>query len=289
MLMRVESIKNIAIVGAGTMGQGIAQVCAQAGYNVMLYDTQPEITRAAIANIRKNLEAGVEQDRLTSNQKDDTINLIEAVGDFRQLQVELAIESVVEKLEVKQKIVGELEKLNAKDCILVSNTSSLPITLIASGLKHKDRFAGMHFFNPPHSVPLVEIVRGAASDQRTIDVLKTFADSISKSAVIVDDAPGFIVNRISRLFYLESLKLVEDGVTDFKTVDVLCKTTGFQSGPFESMDAQGIDANLAVTTSMYQAFYHDAKFRPSRIQQKKVDAGHNGKKSGKGFYEYFGQ
>jgi 3-hydroxybutyryl-CoA dehydrogenase len=287
--MRVESIKKIAVVGAGTMGQGIAQACAQAGYAVMLYDTQPDITRAAIASIRKNLEASVDQGKLNAAQKEDTINLIEAVGDFRQLQVELAIESVVEKLDVKQKILGELEKLNAQDCILASISSSFPMTLVASGLKHKGRFAGLHFFNPPQNVPLVEIVKGASSDQRTIDILKSFVASISKSSVIVADSPGFIVNRVSRLFYLESLKLVEDGVTDLETVDTLCKTTGFHQGPFESMDDQGIDANFAVTMAMYHAFYHDAKFRPSRMQQKKVDAGHNGRKSGKGFYEYFSQ
>jgi 3-hydroxybutyryl-CoA dehydrogenase len=284
--LKVDSIKNIAIVGAGTMGQGIAQICAQAGYAVMLYDTQPEITKIAIANIRKNYEAAVEQGKLTAKEKDEALNFIQAVGDFRQLQVELAIEAVIERLDVKQKIIGELEKLNAKDCILVSNTSSFPITLIASGLKHKERFAGLHFFNPAHTVSMVEIIRGASTNQRTIDVLKSFATSISKPSVIANDSPGFIVNRISIAFYLESLRMVEDGISDFKTIDSLSRSTGFTAGPFESMDQQGIDSNLAVTSSMYQAFYHDPKFRPSRIQQKKVDAGHNGKKNGRGFYEY---
>jgi 3-hydroxybutyryl-CoA dehydrogenase len=284
--MRVESIKKIAVVGAGTMGQGIAQVCAQAGYEVMLYDTQPEITRTAIGAIRKNLESAVDHGKLSNVEKENAVGRLEAVGDFRQLQVELAIEAVIEKLEIKQKIVSELEKLNAKDCILASNTSSFPITLIGSGLKHKGRFAGLHFFNPPPQIQVVEIVRGASTDQHTIDILKSFANSISKSSVVVNDSPGFIVNRISRMFYLESLKLVEDGVADFKSVDSLCKTTGFVQGPFESMDHQGIDSNLAVTASMYEAFYHDPKYRPSRIQQIKVDAGHNGKKSGRGFYEY---
>jgi 3-hydroxybutyryl-CoA dehydrogenase len=287
--LRVDFIKNIAIVGAGTMGQGIAQVCAQAGYSVMLYDTQPELTRTAIGNIRKNFDAGVAQGRLTGKQKDDALNLIQAVGDFRQLQVELAIEAVIERLDVKQKIASELEKLNAKDCILVSNTSSCPITLIASGLKHKDRFAGLHFFNPAHIVELVEIVRGASTSEHTIEALKSFAISISKPSVITNDSPGFIVNRVSIPFYLESLKMVEDGVADFKTIDALCRSTGFQAGPFEFMDQQGIDTNLAVTSSMYNAFNHDPKFRPSRIQQKKVDAGHSGKKNGRGFYEYSGQ
>lgn len=284
--MKVESIKNIAIVGAGIMGQGIAQVCALAGYPVMLYDTQPDLIKTAIANIRKNLEGSVDKGELEPNQKDEFLNLIKAVGDFRQLQVDLAIEAVIEKLEVKQKIVSELEKLNAKDCIIVSNTSSLPITLIASVLKHRERFAGLHFFNPAPAVKLVEIIKGASTAQHTVDVLRFFADSILKPSVISNDSPGFIVNRVARLFYLESLKIVEDGVTDFKTIDDLCKVTGFKIGPFESMDLTGIDTHFAVTTSMYRAFYHDPKFRPSRIQQQKVDAGHYGRKSGKGFYEY---
>ncbi|HEX6222978.1 MAG TPA: 3-hydroxyacyl-CoA dehydrogenase NAD-binding domain-containing protein [Chryseolinea sp.] len=287
--MKVDSIKSIAVVGAGTMGQGIAQVCAQAGYAVMLYDTQPEITRNAIANIRKNYEGAVEEGKLTSDKKDNALHLIQAVGDFRQLQVELAIEAVVERLDVKQKIICELEKLNAKDCILVSNTSSFPITLIASGLKHKDRFAGLHFFNPAHTVNMVEIIQGSLTSQNTVDVLRAFASSISKPSVISHDSPGFIVDRISIPFFLESLKMVEDGISDFKTIDALCRSTGFRMGPFELMDDHGIDRNLAMTSSMYQAFYYDPKFRPSRIQQKKVDAGHNGKKSGRGFYDYADQ
>jgi 3-hydroxybutyryl-CoA dehydrogenase len=284
--MKVESIKNIAVVGAGIMGQGIAQVCAIAGYPVLLYDTQADLTKTALVGIRKNLDAGVVKGELDRHQKDEALNLIEAVGDFRQLQVDLAIEAVIEKLDVKQKIVSELEKLNAKDCIIVSNTSSLPITLIASVLKHKDRFAGLHFFNPAHVVRLVEIIKGPSTSQHTMDVLRLFADSISKPSVISNDSPGFIVNRVAGLFYLESLKIVEDGVTDFQTIDNLCKATGFKTGPFESMDFIGVDTSLAVTTAMYQAFNHDSKFRPSRIQQQKVDAGHNGRKSGKGFYEY---
>ncbi|SHG91948.1 3-hydroxybutyryl-CoA dehydrogenase [Chryseolinea serpens] len=282
----VESIKNVAIIGAGTMGQGIAQVCALAGYPVMLYDTQPEITKTAIANVRKRLEMAVEKGKLSANLKDEALARIVAVGDFRQLQVDIAIEVVVEKLDVKQKIVAELEKLNAIDCILVSNTSSFPITQIASVMKHKNRFAGLHFFNPAPVMKLVEIIRGAATNDHTIKVLEAFVESLSKISVMATDSPGFIVNRIARLFYAESLKIVEDGVSDFQTVDRLLKETGFKMGPFQLMDLIGVDTNFAVTTSMYNAFHHEPKFRPSRLQQQKVDAGQHGRKSGKGFYEY---
>ena len=268
------------------MGQGIAQVCALAGYPVMLYDIQADITRNALAAIRKSLDEAVAKGKISNGQKDEALARIQSVGDFRQLQVDLAIEVVVEKVEIKHMIVSELEKINAIDCLLVSNTSSFPITQLASVLKHKGRFAGLHFFNPAPAMKLVEIIRGASTTDHTIEVLGAFINSLSKSAVLVADAPGFIVNRVARLFYTESLKLVEDGVTDFETTDRLLRSSGFKMGPFQLMDLIGVDTNFAVTSSMYNAFYHEPKFRPSRIQQRKVDAGHNGRKSGKGFYDY---
>lgn len=281
-----DSIRNIAVIGAGTMGQGISQVCALAGYSVMLYDIQADITKIAIAAIRKNLDISVEKNKLSASQKDEALSRIQAVGDFRQLQVDLVIEVVVEKLEVKHKILSELEKINALDCLMVSNTSSFPITQLASVLKHKGRFAGLHFFNPAPAMKLVEIIRGSSTSDHTIEALNSFVSSISKSAVQAADSPGFIVNRVARLFYTEALKIVEDGVTDFETVDSLLRSSGFKMGPFQLMDLIGVDTNFEVTTSMYNAFYQDPKFRPSRIQQRKVDAGHHGRKSGKGFYEY---
>jgi len=268
------------------MGQGIAQVCATAGYPVMLYDIQPDLTRSAIGAIRKNLEASVQKGKLVALAKEEALSRIQAVGDFRQLQVDLAIEAVIEKREVKQKILLELEKINALDCLLVSNTSSFPITQLASVLKHKERCAGLHFFNPAPVMKLVEIVKGGATSDGTIKKLSGFVDTISKTYVMAADSPGFIVNRVARFFYTESLRIVEDGVTDFQTVDNLLRSTGFKMGPFQLMDLIGVDTNFSVTTALYDAFYQDPKFRPSRLQQQKVDAGHNGRKSGKGFYDY---
>ncbi len=268
------------------MGQGIAQVCALAGYPVMLYDTQAELTKAALAAIRKSLEQAVEKNKISDQQKEEAIRRILAVGDFRMLQVDLAIEAVVEKLDVKQKILVELEKLNARDCLLASNTSSFPITQLASVLRHKERFAGLHFFNPAPVMKLVEIIRGAETSNHTIQVLDSFVESVSKTSAIANDSPGFIVNRVARLFYSESLKIVEEGVSDFTTVDTLLRSSGFKMGPFQLMDLIGVETNFAVTTSMYNAFFQEPKFRPSRIQQQKVDAGHYGRKSGKGFYDY---
>jgi 3-hydroxybutyryl-CoA dehydrogenase len=284
--MTIDGVKRIAVIGAGTMGQGIAQLCALTGYQVALYDIQTELTTTAIGNIRKNLENAVLKNKLDSAARDKALLNIEVIGDFRQLQVDLAIEAVIEKLEIKQKIFQELEKINGKDCILVSNTSSIPITQIAAALKHQGRFAGLHFFNPAPVMKLVEIIRAAATDDETIAFLTNFVEKVNKTSVMANDSPGFIVNRVARHYYVESLKLLEENVASHEGIDKLMRSAGFKMGPFELMDLIGVDVNFAVTSSMYHSFHEDPKFRPSRIQQQKVDAGHLGRKTGKGFYDY---
>jgi 3-hydroxybutyryl-CoA dehydrogenase len=284
--MTIDSIKTIAVIGTGTMGQGIAQVCAQNGYKVLMYDVQSEVVTKSIHAIRKSLDLLVEKSKISTEEKDNALANIQSVSDFRHLQVDLAIEAVVEKLDVKQKIFAELEKNNAKDCILVSNTSSIPITQIAGALKYQDRFAGLHFFNPAPVMKLIEVIKGAATSAETIQILFDFCKRIGKKSVIAQDSPGFIVNRVARHYYVEALKILEENVTTFESIDILMKATGFKMGPFELMDLIGVDTNLSVTTSMYNAFHQDPKFRPSRIQQQKVDAGQHGRKSGKGFYSY---
>lgn len=281
-------IKKIAVVGSGTMGQGIAQVCASAGYQVLLYDIQAALLRNAISSLRKNYEALVHKEKMSTADAQAALARIVSVSDFRQLQVDLVIEAVIENLEVKQKFFQEIEKLNDNDCMLLTNTSSIPVTRIGAVLKHPERFAGLHFFNPAPVMKLVEVIRGAATSDGTINLLKDFCTRLNKQYVLTQDSPGFIVNRVARHFYLEPLKIVEEGVADFKTIDTLMKSTGFKMGPFELMDLIGIDVNFSVTQSMYNSFHQDPKFRPSRIQQQKVDAGHLGRKSGRGFYEYNG-
>lgn len=284
--MTLDSIKKIAVIGAGTMGQGIAQVCAVAGYDVLLYDIQPELIRTALTAIRKSLDTAVTKEKITITQKDSALQKIIAVSDFRQLQVDMAIEAVIEKLDVKQKIFLELEKINGKQCVLASNTSSIPITQIAAALRHPSRFAGLHFFNPAPIMKLVEVINGAATEQETTDLLVQFASKVNKQSVLVQDSPGFIVNRVARHFYVEALKVAEERVAGFETIDALLKASGFKMGPFELMDLIGVDVNYSVTASMYQAFHQDPKFRPSRLQEQKVAAGHLGRKTGKGFYTY---
>ena len=284
----IDRIKKIAVIGSGTMGQGIAQVCATAGYQVLLYDIEAGLLKSAIARLRKNLETLVEKQKTSADEARNILGRINSVTDFRHLQVDLVIEAVIENLAVKQKIFVEIEKLNDKDCILTTNTSSIPVTRIGAVLKHATRFAGLHFFNPAPVMKLVEIIRGASTSDSTIDVLKGFAAQLHKQHVLAQDSPGFIVNRVARHFYLESLRIVEEQAADFKTVDQLLKCTGFKMGPFELMDLIGIDVNLSVTQSIYDSFHQEPKFRPSRLQQQKVDAGHLGRKTGKGFYDYNG-
>jgi 3-hydroxybutyryl-CoA dehydrogenase len=270
------------------MGQGIAQVCAASGYQVLLYDIQAGLLRNAISALRKSFDTLVQKGRITQQDALANLGRITPVSDFRQLQVDLVIEAVIENLDVKQKIFSEIEKLNDKECILATNTSSLPITQIGAVLKHPGRFAGLHFFNPAPVMKLVEIVRGGATSDATIEILKAFTAKLGKQCVLAQDSPGFIVNRVARHFYLESLKLAEEHVADFKTIDTLLKSSGFRMGPFELMDLIGIDVNLSVTQSIYKAFHQEPKFRPNRLQEQKVAAGMLGRKSGRGFYEYEG-
>jgi 3-hydroxybutyryl-CoA dehydrogenase len=282
----IDQIKTVAVIGAGTMGQGIAQVCAQSGYKVLLYDVERAFLDRAQALIQDNLTIAVAKNKLTEEAKERTLSNLITTELFSSLQCDLVIEAVVEKLEVKQKLFLQLEEINAGKAILASNTSSISITQIASVLKNPTWCVGLHFFNPAHLMKLVEIISGVSTDAELIDVMKDFSLSLGKVPVLAKDSPGFIVNRVARHFYVESLKLLEENVASVETVDQLLRSAGFKMGPFELMDLIGIDTNFAVTSSVYNGFHHDAKFRPNRIQQQKVDAGHLGRKTGKGFYEY---
>ncbi len=284
--MKLEDIKTIGVVGAGTMGQGIAQICAQAGYKTILFDINAQVLQKAEATTQKNLDKGIERGKLTQEEKQTALNNLTFTGDTLQLSCDVIIEAIVERLEVKQSIFKELADINTPDTILASNTSSIPITQIAAAIPNPERVVGMHFFNPAHIMKLVEVISGAATAPEIAETIKQLAEKLGKTAVMAKDSPGFIVNRVARHFYVEGLKLLEEGVADVETIDKLMQASGFKMGPFELMDLIGVDTNYSVTSSMFEAFHYDAKFRPSRIQQQKVDAGHHGRKSGKGFYTY---
>lgn len=285
-MITLADIKMIGIAGAGTMGQGIAQVCAAAGYTVLLYDVHADAITNGLQKIGKSLQVAVEKGKMTAAQQHETLQRIQACPDLEQLRADLLIEAALERLDIKRELFKTLERINSPEAILTSNTSSIPVTQIASVLQHPQRFAGLHFFNPAPVMKLVEVISGASTDQAVADLLMAFSQKLGKVAVHAKDSPGFIVNRVARHYYVESLKILEERVADVKTTDDLLRSAGFKMGPFELMDLIGVDTNFSVTTSIYNAFHQDSKFRPSRIQQQKVDAGHHGRKSGKGFYEY---
>jgi len=284
--MAALAFETVGVVGAGTMGRGIAQVCAMAGATVLLYDLDIEVVNKAQQQIVANLDKGIARGKLTEQQKTLTLQNLQLTNDLNALKVDLVIEAIIERLDVKQQVFGQLATINGPETVLASNTSSIPITRIAAGIEHPERVVGMHFFNPAHIMKLVEVISGVATHDQVAQRIATFTQQIGKTPAMAKDSPGFIVNRVARHFYVEGLKILEEGVADVSTIDALVEQAGFKMGPFRLMDLIGVDTNFSVTSSMFEAFHQDPKFRPSRIQQQKVEAGHHGRKSGQGFYTY---
>ena len=277
---------KIAIAGAGTMGAGIAQLSALAGFDTILFDISEKQTGQAKQSIVTSLEKAAGKGIFSKEQITKALKNIRFTNDVAEVQAGLIIEAVVENVSIKQELFLKLAETNSASTIFASNTSSFPITLIASGIPHPERVIGMHFFNPAPVMKLVEVIKGAETAAEIAGTIKQVAEKMGKTVVMVSDSPGFIVNRVARHFYLESLKLMEDRVAPFETIDDLAEATGFKMGPFRLMDMIGIDINYAVSRSMFEAFLFEPRFRPSRIQQQKKDAGHLGRKSGIGFYRY---
>lgn len=279
-------IKKVAIIGAGVMGAGIAQVCAQNGYSTFLYDINAEMLTKAKAGVNKNLDGAIARGKMNEEQKAATLGNLIFTENFEDLKADLILEAIVERLDVKVSLFEKLAAQNTAKTILATNTSTIPITQIAAKIENPERIVGIHFFNPAHIMKLVEVIAGAQTSDAIAETAKAFVQSVKKTPIMAKDAPGFIVNRVARHFYVEGLKVAEDNVADFETIDALVESSGFRMGPFRLMDLIGIETNFSVTNSMFQLFYNDPKFRPSRIQQQKVDAGHYGRKTGKGFYNY---
>ncbi|MCB0792790.1 MAG: 3-hydroxybutyryl-CoA dehydrogenase [Flavobacteriales bacterium] len=279
---------NVGVIGAGTMGSGIAQVAAQAGHEVWLFDTRKESVGKAIAALRKVFDRLVEKGKLTREQADALLARIHPAGDLKELaNCGLVIEAIVEDLAVKKKVFTELEGLVAPDTVLATNTSSLPVTAIAAACTKPERVIGLHFFNPAPLLPLVEVVPGLATDpelaEQSVDRMRTWG----KVPVVAKDTPGFIVNRVARPFYGEALRIYEEGLADMATIDHAMRSVGgFKMGPFELMDLIGNDVNFTVTRTVFEAFFYDPRYRPSLTQQRMVEAGRTGRKSGRGYYRY---
>ena len=278
----------IAVVGTGAMGAGIAQVAAAACHRVKLLDARPDAADRAIAGIRAQFAKMAEKGKLTAAAAEAAgQHLIPASSLADLADAALVVEAIVENLEAKQKLYADLEAIVGKDCIFGTNTSSISVTAIGAALKHPERLAGLHFFNPAPLMALVEIVCGLATDKAVADTLFATAAAWGKTPVHAKSTPGFIVNRVARPYYAEALRLAQEGAADYATIDaVMREAGGFRMGPFELMDMIGHDVNFAVTNSVWRAFYHDQRFLPSLIQQELVDAGFYGKKTGRGFYDY---
>ncbi|MCS6904319.1 MAG: 3-hydroxyacyl-CoA dehydrogenase NAD-binding domain-containing protein [Bacteroidia bacterium] len=287
--MNVNAIQTIGILGSGVMGSGIALVTAQAGYSTLLFDIYPSALQKAQVYIEKFTQSSVEKAKITPEERMEMLNRIVYTTELRQIQVDCIIEAVVEKIEVKWELFEQLEQWNKEETIFATNTSSLSVTQIASRLKNPQRCGGMHFFNPAPLMKLVEIVAGAQTSQVTITLLQDLAIKLGKTPALVADIPGFIVNRVARHYYLESLRIAEENVASIETIDTIMEATGFRMGPFKLMDLIGVDTNHQVTQSIYAGYFYAPRFRPSVLQQKKVEAGHLGRKSGKGFYNYESQ
>ena len=282
----MNDIQTLAVVGAGTMGLGIAQLGIQHGLPTILFDLNPVALERAQAAIAAGLGRLVDKGKLAPEARAAALSRLTITTDLQQVQADCIVEAVVERLDVKHQLFQELAALNGSETILASNTSSLPITQLAAPVPHPERVVGMHFFNPAPLMPLVEIIGGVATAPAAADAVEALARRLGKTPVRAADAPGFIVNRVARHYYVESLKAVEENVASLEVVDELLEASGFKMGPFRLMDLIGVDTNFSVTSAMFASFHQEAKFRPSRIQQQKVDAGHHGRKTGRGFYTY---
>ena len=279
-------INKICVTGAGTMGSGIALCAAQNGFDTILFDTNETVLANAEIGINENLDTLLEKNKISEVEKLDILQRVVFTTKIEDCVAPLIIEAIVEKLEIKISLFNQLAAINEPSTIFASNTSSLSINLLQEGISNPERVAGLHFFNPAQIMKLVEVVKAENTSNEVIDALMQLCITLKKTPVLCIDAPGFIVNRVARHYYLEAMKLVELELATIETVDEIMEASGFKMGPFKLMDLIGNDINLAVTTSLYEAFNHEHRFEPSVLQINKVKNNELGRKTGKGFYEY---
>ena len=279
-------IQTVAIAGAGTMGAGIAQVAAQSGFKTILFDLNNDVLKKAAISIKKGLQFLADKQILTSDKAREVFDNILFTSKINDCVADVIIEAILENAAVKIDLFNNLANINSLQTILASNTSSLSIEEIQTFVTHPQRVIGMHFFNPAPVMKLVEIVQGVHTNINTVHVIENLCKHMGKVPVICKDAPGFIVNRVARHYYLEAMHLVEQGFATIENVDTVMEATGFKMGPFKLMDLIGMDVNLAVSKSIYEAFKQEGRFAPSALQIEKVNNGDLGRKTGKGFYNY---
>ncbi len=287
-MTKLDRSNITGIIGAGTMGRGIAQIAATYGHSVILQDISSDVIQDAKTSLGKILNRLEEKGRLERESAIEILDRIQFVNDLRLFQqCGLVIEAIIENLEIKKELFGEIEKVTSEDCILATNTSSLSITSIAAACQKPERVLGIHFFNPAPLMSLVEIIPGVLTEEFTVKTAQSLINDWGKTTVRAKDTPGFIVNRVARPFYGEALRILEENIADAATIDWAMKEIGgFRMGPFELMDLIGNDVNLKVTETIFEEFFYDPRFKPSFTQKRMVEAGLLGKKSGRGYYDY---
>lgn len=278
---------TVGVIGAGTMGQGIVQLALQAGHSVILVDQSDEQLQSAQSSLDKLFSKFIQKDKITQQDKNNWLGALKLSKNNSALtEAKLIIEAIVERLDIKQQVFSELEAIVSSDTILATNTSSLSVTAIASCLKNPERFIGLHFFNPPGIMPLVEVIDALQTKADTTQTSMALMQSWGKSPVQCKNTPGFIVNRVARPFYVESFRLLEDQITTPANLDASIRGAGFKMGPCELTDFIGQDINYAVSCSLFDSLFYPAHLRPSYVQGSLVEAGFLGRKSGQGFYDY---
>ncbi|MFZ0549068.1 MAG: 3-hydroxyacyl-CoA dehydrogenase NAD-binding domain-containing protein [Candidatus Promineifilaceae bacterium] len=280
-------IQTVSVIGAGTMGSGIAQSAALAGHSVILYDVAQELVEQALAAIAASIDKGVSLGKTAESTASSAKNAFRLTTSLSEAaQADLVIEAAPESIELKRKIFAQLDQAAPAHTILASNTSSLSINALAGATNRQDRFIGLHFFNPAHIMKLVELIQAEDTSPETAETAADFLKRLGKTAVHCQDTPAFIVNRVARPFYGEAYRLLGENAADVATIDRLVKSAGFRMGPFELIDLIGCDVNLAVNQSVYDAYFQDPKYRPHPIQRRMVESGRLGRKTGRGFYNY---
>lgn len=268
------------------MGSGIALVAAQSGFHTILFDLNQEVLERASDNIQNNIQYLIDKKKISAAAGIIIFKNIQFTTDLNSCIADFFIEAIIEKVEIKIALFNQFAALNNASAIFATNTSSLSVSAIQAGILHPERVVGMHFFNPAPVMKLVEVVKGKQTSQSTADAVYALCIAMGKSPVHCMDAPGFIVNRIARPYYLEAMKLVESGIATIENVDAIMEAAGFKMGPFKLMDLIGLDINLAVSKSIYDALNHPERLAPSPLQESRVANGELGRKSGKGFYSY---